>query len=101
MSLAEEYRVGISYPVFILTNAAGEVITRWTGYTGADRFLQSFNQAKSDLTTVESRAKRFEAAPIISDGLVLAEYFSDTREHLITRDYYRRLQSLPSNRTDY
>jgi len=37
----------------------------------------------------------------MSDGLILAQYFSDTREHLKSRDYYLRLQSSSDNRSDY
>lgn len=101
VALSEEYRAGVYYPVFILTNSAGEVITRWTGYTGADRFLQSFAQAKSNLTTMTARAGRFDAKPTEPDALALAKYYADTREHLKSRNYYRRLQALQGDRTDY
>jgi tetratricopeptide (TPR) repeat protein len=101
VSLSEEYRVGTYYPVFILANSDGEVITRWTGYTGADRFLQSFQQAKTNLTTIKTRAGRFDESPTVRNGLALAQYYSDTREYLKARDYYRQLQSLQGSQADY
>ena len=38
-AVSERYHVGPYFPVFILADSSGNVINRWTGYTGADRFL--------------------------------------------------------------
>ncbi len=99
--LAEEYRVGVYFPVFILCDAAGQVINRWTGYTKAERFINSFNRAMSDPITVTERIKRFDATAAVQDALFLAKYYSDTGEYLKSRDYYRRLEALPGGRIDY
>jgi len=92
--LSETYRIGVYYPVFILTDSAGRAISRWTGFTGAERFIGSFDQALSDLTLVEDRVARCKIGPTVKDALFLANYFNDTREYVKARDYYRTLSLL-------
>ena len=99
-ALSETYRVGIYYPVFILTDSAGRVISRWTGFTGAERFIGSLDQALSDLITVEERVARCEIGPTVKDVLFLADYFNDTREYLKARDHYRELGRLQGPQLD-
>ncbi|MEW5796714.1 MAG: thioredoxin family protein [Candidatus Zixiibacteriota bacterium] len=98
--LSETYKVGIYYPVFVLMNAEGKVISRWTGYTGADRFIASFNQAMADRTTVDERIARFRKAPTVADAFFLAEYFTQTQEYLTAREYVRELQLLQGQGLD-
>ena len=100
-NLATTYRVGDSYPVFILTDSAGRTMSRWTGYTGVDRFIKSFNQAMSELITVDARVARCEASPTPKDALFLADYFTDTREYLTARQYVRLLQKLYGGSLDF
>lgn len=94
VTLAETYHAGIYFPVFILTDAKGTVLTRWTGYTGADRFINSFNTALSDLTTVDERIARCNIGPTALDAQFLAKYFNDTQEFIKSRNYYRQLHAL-------
>ena len=100
-ALATTYKVGDYYPVFILTDSTGHTISRWTGYTGVDRFIKSFNQAMSDLMTVDARVARCQANPTPKDALFLADYFTDTREHLSARDYLRLVQRLYGTGLDF
>jgi thioredoxin-related protein len=99
--LAATYRVGNYYPVFVLTDSTGNTISRWTGYTGVDRFIKSFNQAMSDMMTVDERIARCEANPTPKDALFLADFFTDTREYLVARDYLRLLQRLYGEGLDF
>jgi thioredoxin-related protein len=100
-SLASTYRVGDYYPVFVLTDSAGHTISRWTGYTGVDRFVRSLNQAMSEVITVDARIARCQANPTPKDALFLADFYTDTREHLLVREYLRMLQRLYGTGLDF
>jgi hypothetical protein len=101
-NLSEEYKVGHTFPVFILTDSKGEIIYRWTGYTGAGRFIKSLNKALSDLTTVKNRITEFEANPTYDAAVILANYFTDTGEHLEAIRFFRRADGLkPNAKIDY
>jgi len=93
--LSEEYQVGFTYPVFVLTDSEGEVIDRWIGYTGgASRFISTLREALRDLTTVEQRIASFERNPTYKEGLYLAGYHSKTGEYLKAVDFYRKSVAL-------
>ncbi len=94
VELAEQYRAGETYPVFILTNVGGEIISRFTGYTGAGQFVHRLNTSLKDLTTINDRVAAFELAPSYREALDLAQYFNDSFEYLKAVDYYRRAQTL-------
>jgi len=100
-ALATTYRVGDYYPVFVLTDSAGHTMSRWTGYTGVDRFIKSFNQAMSDMMTVDARVARCKASPTPKDALFLADFSTDTREYLLAREYLRLLQRLYGTALDF
>jgi tetratricopeptide (TPR) repeat protein len=97
--ISEEYKVGHTFPVFILTDNEGEIIYRWTGYTGAGRFINSLNKALSDLTTVKDRIAKFEASPTYGAAVLLAKYFTDTGEHLEAIRFFKRADALKPNPT--
>lgn len=100
--LSKKYKIGNLFPVFILANSSGEVIYRWTGYTGSDRFINSLRKGLSDPTTVDERIARLQASPSFGDALFLADYTSDTGEHLKAVGYYQQAESLAgSNVPDY
>lgn len=100
-SLVEKYHAGPYFPVFILTDSSGSVIARWTGYTGAGRFLAEMGRAMSNLTTIESRRAAFEQNPTRGEALFLAKYYSDIAEFIKAADYYRRAQTLGPRPMDY
>lgn len=103
IALSEQYQVGTIYPVFILMNDEGNVIRRWTGYTGgATALISTLNQALADVTSIGDRLKRFNGQPTLKDALFLAKYYSDAGENLKAADLYRRAESLSGNAaTDY
>ena len=70
--LRKDYKVGNTYPVFILASSDAKVIYRWTGYTGSATFISSLNKAKSETITVEDRKARFKVKPIINDAVFMA-----------------------------
>jgi tetratricopeptide (TPR) repeat protein len=95
--LSEHYKVGTTYPVFILTDKTGGVIKRWTGYTGgASVLISTLNSALSDLVTIDGRLAQYEANPTYKDALYLAGYFSDNGDHLRAVEFYRNAISLGS-----
>lgn len=95
VELSERYKVGTTYPVFILINSAGEVVNRWTGYTGgAEAFIKTLKRMLADLTTVDERVTAFQNNPNQRDALLIARHYSDIGEHLEAVEYYRRAQNL-------
>jgi thioredoxin-related protein len=92
--LSERYKVGIYFPAFFLLNSQGEIIKRWTGYTTAQRFLDDFNNAMSENTTVEQRIARFDKTPNLDDATYLAEYFTDIMDYLPANRYYRQARTI-------
>ncbi len=102
LELSKQYKIGNHFPVFILANSSGEVIYRWTGYTGSNRFINSFRKGLSDLTTINERIARLGTNAAFADAIFLASYSSDTGEHLNAVEYYRQAGSLATSRnSDY
>jgi tetratricopeptide (TPR) repeat protein len=97
VELSKRFKVGHTYPVFILTSAEGRIIYRWTGYTGARTFIGSLNKALSDLTAIEDRIRKFEAKPTHEGALTLAKYFTDTGEYLDAVRFYKEADRLKSS----
>jgi thioredoxin-related protein len=92
--LSERYKVGIYFPAFFLLNNQGEIIKRWTGYITAQRFLDDFNNAMSENTTVEQRIARFDKTPNLDDATYLAQYFTDIMDYLPANKYYRQARAI-------
>jgi tetratricopeptide (TPR) repeat protein len=99
IELSRMYKVGHTYPVFILTDGTGDIIYRWTGYTGPSRFIASLDKAMSDLTTVKERIARYNADPTYDGALLLARYFADTGEHTDAITYFRDAERLKPSDT--
>ena len=94
MDLSADYKVGNTFPVFILANNKGEVIARWTGFGGASRFVRTLNSSFADLTSINERRARFEKNPNFQDALKLAEYYSDIREYMDAISFYSAAEQL-------
>lgn len=89
--LSDSYRVGTTYPVFILTNSAGKTIKRWIGYTGGAKVLvNTLEKALTDLTTVEARLSRFSTNPTLDDALIIASYYSGTAQNVKAVEFYKK-----------
>jgi tetratricopeptide (TPR) repeat protein len=94
IDLSDKYRVGMTYPVFILANSNGDVIRRWVGFNSAGQFVGMLRMSLADTTTIDNRVKNFEHNPTAKDALFLAGYYADTKDYLKAADYYRRAKKL-------
>lgn len=92
--LSEVYKVGTTYPVFILMNSSGETIKRWTGYSTATAFVGKLKSALSDLASIDERLARFRASPTFQDAVGLAKYFTDIGENLQALEFYNKATDL-------
>jgi len=99
--LADEYKVGNNYPVFILLNTAGDIVRRWTGYSSVGHFAAMLKQALADLSTVDDRLKRFKKNPTFADAATLAKYYSDSKEYLKALEFYAQAEKLGGSSIDY
>lgn len=99
--MRETYKVGSTFPVFILANSRGNVIYRWTGYVGSHPFILSLNKAKLETLTVEERKKKFQIKPEYREAIFLAQYSADTREFLDAITYYKSAGSLGNGNRDF
>ncbi len=97
IELSDKYLVGKTYPVFILADSAGKVITRWTGFTNAERFIRFLDKALSDLTTIEERTVRFNNRPYRDDAILLARYSNEIREYKQAVGYFQKAKKLDYN----
>lgn len=94
MELKDEYRIGTTYPVFLLMKDGDEVVKRWTGYSTAAAFINTLQGALSDLSSIDERLMRFEATPTLDDARALAKYYADAFEYLRAVEFYRYADSL-------
>lgn len=94
VEISKKYTIGIYFPVFFLLNSKGEIIKRWTGYTGAGRFISALNDALSDQTTVDERLARYKAEPTFDDALYFANYYTDIWDYIEANEYYRQARKL-------
>ena len=92
--LSEVYKVGTTYPVFILMNSSGEIIKRWTGYSTATAFVGKLKSSLSDLASIDERLARYKASPTFKDALGLAKYFTDVGENLQAIEFYNKAKDL-------
>ncbi len=93
--LADEYDIGTTYPVFVLTNSKGEIITRWTGYTGGGKgFVKSLLNALKDQRTITERVEQFKAQPTLLEAAALARFFAEIGEHLKAVKYFKEAETL-------
>jgi len=98
VELKERYAIGTTYPVFVLTNSAGDVISRWTGFNSPNNFISHLRSGLKDQTTVKQRVIAFENSSTLAGALKLAQYFTDTQEYLEALKYYRRAEKLGDGR---
>ena len=96
--LKEKFDVGNTYPVFILTNSEGGIITRWTGYSNANNFVSKLNASLKDLRTIKERREQFEAKPEFQEALALGRFYSEIGEHLEVINMFRRAEKLNTRR---
>ncbi|MFH2056856.1 MAG: thioredoxin family protein [bacterium] len=101
IELSEKYEVGFTYPVFLLTDATGEPISRWIGFSNASRLITKLSDELKDLTPIAARETRLKTAPNVSDALKLAGYYADAMKYDKSVAAYRKAQEVGGTRSDY
>ena len=96
--LATRYKIGIRLPAYILADAEGREITRWTSVANATAFARQLSRATSDLTTIETRLERMNSAPSLDDALVLGAHFMSTQELPLAAEYYHKADLLNADK---
>ncbi|MFH2037423.1 MAG: thioredoxin family protein [Candidatus Zixiibacteriota bacterium] len=100
--IAKQYKVGYTYPVYIMTTPNGEVLNRWTGFYGANRFLTDFNRVLLSKLTIPERIKRYETSPSFEDAEILAIYYGEINDYLNAWNLYKEAYELaPMKYHDY
>lgn len=92
IELAARHKVE-GYPTYVLMNAQGETLDRWSGY-GKDYFLETSAAAFSDLTTIEEKRARFHATPNASDAAKLARFHETSGDQREAVELYTKAQEL-------
>lgn len=95
--LGERFHLGSYFPLFILTDEVGNPIDRWAGYINADQFLERFNRVMRDLSTVETRVRRMQTNPNLTDAITLARYHADAGQYATSVEYYKQAQAISGN----
>ncbi len=95
--LAKLYGVS-GFPTYVVLNADGELLDRWSGYGGPEHFLGALGPALADPTTVAQKKARFEASPTAEDAEKLARFASADGEYSRAIDLFRRATELDSSR---
>jgi len=72
IQMARAYEVS-GYPTFVLMNADGELLDRWSGYGDPSGFLENLSRATDDPMTVDARIRRFREAPTAADATKLGK----------------------------
>lgn len=91
--LSEHYGVD-GFPTFVLMNAAGEVVDRWSGYDEPKSFLESLRRATADPTTFAQKKTRFASKPTLEGAEKLAELSRDSGSPEEALRYYAEAQRL-------
>lgn len=102
VELSKKYKVGKTYPVFILTDYIGDVITRWTGFTDSNRFIKQLDTALSNQRTIFLRIEQYNKRPYRDNVIFLARYYNETAEYHKSLKYWKHAKELDFNETlDY
>jgi hypothetical protein len=72
-ALADTHQVR-GVPTFLMTNADGEVLRRWVGYSNPEHWVTTVDEIKRDPITVAARTSRHEAEPNFRDALALGKH---------------------------
>lgn len=89
------------YPTFILMNAGGEVLDRWSGYGDPTSWIASMTAATDDPMTVDARVRRFRQEPTAADARKLGQLRHATGYYGDAVAFYERAATLdPASATD-
>jgi tetratricopeptide (TPR) repeat protein len=82
------------HPTFIVLNADGAVVGRWSGYSKSDKFIESLSSAVQDPTTFDQKNTRFQSKPTLADAEKLAAFHSSRGEAKDAVRFYNEAQKL-------
>jgi tetratricopeptide (TPR) repeat protein len=82
------------HPTFIVLNADGAAVGRWSGYSKSDQYIESLNAAVKDPTTFEQKHARFQSKPTAEDAEKLAAFHDSRRETKDAVRFYNEAQKL-------
>lgn len=91
--LSEHYGVD-GFPTFVLMNAKGDVVDRWSGFDEPNGFLESLRKATADPTTFAEKKTRFASKPTLDGAEKLAELSRDSGSPEEALRYYAEAQRL-------
>lgn len=91
--LAKRYSVE-GYPTFLLMNAQGDILDRWSGYDGAAAFTVEFDRATGDPTTIHQKRVRFRDEPTEAAARKLGDLIQFEGYPAEAVAYYRRAAAL-------
>lgn len=92
LDLASQFAI-TSYPTFVVANAEGVTLYRWSGYS-KDFFLSHTEDALADPTTMDEKTARFEKTPTAKDAAMLAGYHDSRGEYPEAVRFYREAARL-------
>lgn len=93
VDLAKSYGVK-AYPTFLLTDAEGELLDRWTGFKNAAGFTEALAHATEDMMPVSERMARFRSEPTGKDATKLGWLAMSEGHHAQARAYFERAMEL-------
>ena len=91
--LAEKYGVH-GFPTYIVMNAAGETVDRWSGYGDTEGFLAALQGAVNDPSTVAEKHARYEESPNACDAEKLGDIYDAESESEKALAMYRAADEL-------
>ncbi len=91
--LAEDSGVS-GFPTFHVMNAAGELISSWWGYGGAERWTSTLADVLADPVTVAERTDRYQAGPTCVDAVALGRTAMTGGRSREAADYFRQALAL-------
>jgi tetratricopeptide (TPR) repeat protein len=98
-ALLKQYSVP-GYPTFILMNAKGQTLSRWSGYDRT-QWLASTDQTLKDPTTMDVKVARFQKAPTERDALTIARYQDSKGQYALAIDHYKKAAELSGGKSTY
>jgi tetratricopeptide (TPR) repeat protein len=99
--VAERYKVN-GFPTFLLVNSDGDLLDQWSGYEGADAWVETLESAVKDPITVDARLARFRAKATESDAAKLADLRMASGFYAEANALYQQAAYLnPMSKTNY
>jgi len=100
--IARMYSVNQQYPTFVLVNAQGELMDRWSGYYKEGDFVANLSSAVANPITVAERRARFVESPNELDARKFGELAEYAGQYAEAATFYQRALSLnPRSEVNY